>query len=96
MSGLTELLQRAYTWGYWDADSGLDPDLADWLQLPKDPPLTPNEAAALGTHDMDPDRRHSLCGFDLAGERKMPPPPPDFERRPIECPLCRAVLAAVG
>lgn len=59
-------------------------------------PLTLAQAADLGTHAMDPDRRHTLCGFDLMGERK-PDPPEDLDHhRVIECPLCLAVLAAVG
>jgi hypothetical protein len=88
-------------------DRGASCETLDCHQLPghpgpHDPPqlgghwITPDVAADLGVHAMDPDRRHTLCGFDVMGQRKLPPPPLDFDPRPIECPLCRAVLAAVG
>jgi hypothetical protein len=60
-------------------------------------PVAANMAASLGRHGMAPDRRHTLCGFDIAGERKLPDPPEDLDHhRVIECPLCLAMLAAVG
>lgn len=51
-------------------------------------------ASILGVHAMQPDRRHTMCGYDM-----IPAGLPfgsGWLIRVVECPACLDVLAALG
>lgn len=61
---------------------------------PDDPPDLGFASILDGTHAMQPDRRHTMCGFDLVPAGL--PFGTDYLIRDVDCPACLNVLAAVG